>query len=59
MPNQNSLAQSARAVEYIDCFSAEGWLPTNKFPTYDTKQSDGEVPVMQEIWVIHCHRYQV
>ena len=24
--------------------------PTNKCPGYDTKQSDGEVPVMLEIW---------
>ena len=32
-------AQSARTVEYT---------PTNKCPGYDTKQSDGEVPVMLE-----------
>ncbi len=24
--------------------------PTNKCPGYDTKQSDGEVPVMLELW---------
>ena len=23
---------------------------TNKYPGYDTKQSDGEAPVMQELW---------
>ena len=34
----NQLAQSAGAVEY------------NKCPGYDTKQSDGEVPVIQELW---------
>ena len=33
--------QLAGAVEYTDCISAAG---------YDTKQSDGEVPVMLELW---------
>ena len=33
------LAQLAGAVEYTDCTSG-----------YDTKQSDGEVPVMLELW---------
>ena len=27
-----------------------GWDPTNKCPGYDTKKSDGEVPVMVELW---------
>ena len=42
------LAQSSGAVEYTDCISAEGKdpLPPNECPVYDTKQSDGEVPVM-------------
>ena len=26
--------------------------PTNECPVYDTKQSDGEVPVMLELWVM-------
>ena len=26
--------------------------PTNECPVYDTKQSDGEVPVMLELWGI-------
>ena len=26
--------------------------PPNEFPGYDTKQSDGEVPAMQELWGI-------
>ena len=26
--------------------------PTNEYPAYDTKQSDGEVPVMLELWKI-------
>ena len=32
------MAQSAKAVEYTDCIS--------EYPEYDTKLSDGEVPVM-------------
>ena len=31
------VAQSAGAVEYTDCTSAEGLDPTNKCPVYDTK----------------------
>ena len=44
-------AQSARAVEYTDCFSAVGWdiLPLNKCPGYDTKQFDAEVSGMREL----------
>ena len=34
-------AQSAGVVEYTDC------KPLNECPGYDTKQSDGETPVMQ------------
>ena len=48
------ITQSFRAVEYTDCFSAEGKKnpPTNqRMPwIYDTQQSDGEVPVMKELW---------
>ena len=44
------LAQSAGAVEYTNCFSAEGKSTSNECPRYDTKQSDGEVPVMLELW---------
>ena len=47
------VAQSAGAVEYTDCTSAEGQDPTphpNECPGYDTKQSDGEVPVVLELW---------
>ena len=44
-----SIAKLAGAVEYTDCFSAEGY-PPNECPGYDTKQSDGEVPVMLELW---------
>ena len=44
--------QSSGAVEYTDCFSAEGKTPpsSNECPGYETKQSDGEVPVMLEFW---------
>ena len=38
-----SFAQSAGAVEYTDWTSAE-------CPVYDTKQSDGEVPLMLDVW---------
>ena len=43
--------QSAGAVRYTNCSSAGGgWLRLNECPEYDTKQSDGEVPVMLELW---------
>ena len=44
------IAQLAGAVEYTDCFSAEGLDPLYECAGYDCKQSDGEVPVMQELW---------
>ena len=49
---QNSIwfAQSAGAVEYTDCFSAEGYDPLNKCPGYDTKQCDSKVPIMLKLW---------
>ena len=41
------LAQSAGAVEYTDCTSAVGGkTPPQRVSWYDTKQSDGEVPVI-------------
>ena len=43
-------ARLAGAVEYTDCISAEGYVTPNECPGYDTKQSDGEVPVMQDLW---------
>ena len=43
--------QSARAVKYTDCTSAEELPATShKCPGYDTKQSHGEAPVMLELW---------
>ena len=44
------VAQSAVTVEYTDYTSAKGYNPANKCPGYDTKQSDGEVPVMLGLW---------
>ena len=44
-------AQSAGAVEYTDCFSANG-VKTHprRVSGYDTKQSEDEVSVMLELW---------
>ena len=45
------IAQSARAVDNVDCFFAEGWDPNKRVSwIYDNKQSDGEVPVMLRLW---------
>ena len=44
------MAQSAWAVEYTDCFSAEGQDFPNVCPVYDTKQSDGFATIMLEFW---------
>ena len=45
----SKLDQLAGAVEYTNCISAEGKDSPNKFPGYDTKQSDVEAPVMLEL----------
>ena len=44
------LALLAGAVEYTNCFSAEGKTTPNECPGHDTKQSDGAVPAMLELW---------
>ena len=41
-------AQSTGAVQYTNYTSAEGLDSPNECPGYDTKQSDGEVPVNAE-----------
>ena len=41
------IGQLGWAVEDTDCTSAD---PPKKYPGYDTKQSDGEVPVRLELW---------
>ena len=46
------IVQSAETVEYTDCTSAEGKTPTNECPDYETKQSDCEVPIILEPWII-------
>ena len=44
----NATAQTAGAVEYIDCISTEMYNPTpNQYPGDDTKQYDGEAPAME------------
>ena len=45
-----NIAQSAAAVEYVNCISAEGSDSPNECPGYDIKQSDGEAPVMLLLW---------
>ena len=48
---QRTVAQSAETVEYANCTSAEESDPPPPYecPGY-TKQSDGEIPVIQELW---------
>ena len=50
--SSSDLAQSARAVEYTDCISAEGVRPppTPTSALDMTQQSDGEAPVILELW---------
>ena len=56
------MVESAGAVEY-DCFSAEGQDSPNECPIYDSKKTDGEVPVMLEFKEcgvpLYCNRSQV
>ena len=40
-------AQSAVAVQYANCISAEGRILSNVCPGYDIKPSDDEVPVLE------------
>ena len=46
------IGKSAGAVEDTDCFSAESQHPPpqNEYSGYDSKQSNGEVLVMLELW---------
>ena len=43
-------AQSAWAVEFTDCISAEGLDSSNECPGYYTKQSDDEAPITPGLW---------
>ena len=51
------MAQSAGAVEYTDCISAEGYNSFNECPNYDPKQSDGEAPVNLELWEMQRYSF--
>ena len=42
------MTQSAGAAEYTDCTCI--WHYALTAPAYDTKQSDGEAPVILELW---------
>ena len=53
-PIDLTIAQSAGAVEYTDCASAEGYDPTNECPADETKQYNGEGPVMLGPWGMWC-----
>ena len=43
-------ASSTGAAEYTNCISAGAVRPHNECSVYDTKQSDGEAPIMLELW---------
>ena len=47
---RNVIAQSAWAVEYTNCMSAEWYKFPNKCTGYDTKQSDDKASIMLEFW---------
>ena len=44
------LSDLDEAVEYTECIFEEGQDSPNEYPEYDIKQSDGEAPVMLELW---------
>ena len=44
------VALSAWAVEYANCISTERSDSLNECPRYDIKQSDGQAPVILELW---------
>ena len=45
----HALAQLAGTIEYTDCISALS-SQVIKCPRYNTKQFDGEAPVILELW---------
>ena len=45
-----NIALSAGAVKYTDCISVERQYPTNEWPGYEIKPSDGKAPVVLELW---------
>ena len=50
-PAEHNFGQLAGTVEYTNCTSVEGLdpPPSNEYPAYDAKHSDGEFPVMLEL----------
>ena len=44
------MTQSAGAAEYTNCISAEGLDFHRECTVFDTKQSEGETPVVLELW---------
>ena len=48
----DNLSPSSGAVEYTDCIFAEGWdTHHHQVSWYDTKQSDGEDPVLEFLFI--------
>ena len=45
-----NIAQSAGVVEYTSRIPADGLDSPYECPIYDTKQSDGDPSVIQELW---------
>ena len=45
-----NVGQLTGAIEYTNCFSTGGKTLPHECSVYDTKQSDGEIPVMLELW---------
>ena len=47
---QTFIARSAGAAEYTASLQRGKPSPPNECPVYDTKQSDGEFPVILKLW---------
>ena len=47
---KHMLTQSVSAANTQTASPQRGKTPAKEYPGYDTKQSDGEVPVMLELW---------
>ena len=50
MPPKLHMVKSAGAEEYTDCISTERLDSPNECHRYKIKKSDGEVPIMLELW---------
>ena len=49
-PNNLFIALSSGAAEFTDCVSVEGQDSSIDCPENDSKKSNGEVPVILELW---------